>query len=48
MYEYDNPMDMMSGDLGLGLTTGTIAVNRYAAGWIEPDEVAVHQSGYHG
>ena len=45
VYEYDNPMDMMSGDLGLGLTTGTIAVNRYAAGWIEPDEVAVHQAG---
>lgn len=45
VYEYDNPMDMMSGDLALGLDTGTIAANRYAAGWIEPDEVAVHGAG---
>ena len=41
-YEYDNPMDVVSGDLDIGLTTGTITVNRYAAGWIEPDQVAVH------
>ena len=45
VYEYDNPMDMMSGDLSLGLLTGTIASNRYAAGWIEPDEVAIHAAG---
>lgn len=45
VYEYDNPMDMMSGDLSLGLRSGTIAVNRYAAGWIEPDEVAIYEAG---
>ena len=45
VYEYDNPMDMMSGDLALGLRAGTIAVNRYAAGWIKPEEVAIHQPG---
>ena len=45
VYEYDNPMDVMSGGLALGLETGTIAVNRYAAGWIQPDEVVVHEAG---
>ena len=43
--EYDNRMDIMSGRLARGLTTGTIAVNRYAAGWIAPEEVAVHTGG---
>ncbi len=38
-HELDNPMDFMgSGAHG----TGTSAVNRYAAGWIDPSEVAVH------
>lgn len=45
VHEYDNPMDIMSGNIGLGLTTGTIAVNRYAAGWIDPANVAIHQPG---
>lgn len=45
VHEYDNPMDIMSGNIGLGLTTGTIAVNRYAAGWIDPENVAIHQPG---
>ncbi len=45
VYEYDNPMDVMSGALALDLRTGTIAVNRYAAGWILPEEVAVHDPG---
>ena len=40
--EYDNRMDLMSGRDAYGLTTGTIAVNRYAAGWIDPEDVAVH------
>ncbi len=47
--EYDNLMDVMSqvpraeevGDLGL--VAGTPAVNRYAAGWIDPEDVAVHR-----
>lgn len=42
-FEYDNPMDMMSG--ALGLDTGTIAVNRYAAGWLNAVNVAVHPVG---
>ena len=45
VYEGDNPMDAVSGNIALGATTGTIAVNRYAAGWIDPGNVAVHPSG---
>ena len=37
--QYDNLMDLMSGSLRL---VGTPAVNRYAAGWIPPEQVAVH------
>ena len=40
--EYDNPMDIMS---NLGYLGATIAVNRYAAGWIDPADVAVHTGG---
>ncbi|MDE0376134.1 MAG: S-layer homology domain-containing protein [bacterium] len=49
--EYDNPMDIVSGSpqgwelQRNGLVAGTIAVNRYAAGWIEADDVAVHEDG---
>ncbi|MYB43919.1 MAG: hypothetical protein F4X74_03120 [Acidimicrobiia bacterium] len=49
--EYENPMDMISGSLPEwqlgqhGLVAGTIAPNRYAAGWIEPGDVAVHDGG---
>ena len=42
VYEYDNPMDIMSGLRSLG---STIAVNRYAAGWIDPANVAIHPKG---
>lgn len=42
---YDNPMDVMSGETIAGDPIGTIAYNRYAAGWISPTDVAVHQSG---
>ena len=45
IYEYDNPMDIVTGEIGRGLTLGTIAVNRYAAGWIDPEGVAVHERG---
>jgi len=38
-HELDNPMDFMGGGAH---GTGTSAVNRYAAGWIDPSEVAVH------
>ena len=40
--EYTNPMDMMSGSVGW---VGTIAINRYAAGWIDPDDVYVWELG---
>lgn len=39
--EYDNPGDVMSFLDNWPL--GTIAVNRYASGWIHPDEVRVHR-----
>ena len=40
--EYDNPMDLMS---GLGGLSGTVAINRYAAGWIDLTNLAVHPKG---
>jgi hypothetical protein len=36
--EYDNPIDVMSGGFG---AYGTLAINRYAAGWLDPGQVAV-------
>ena len=54
VWQYDNPMDQMSGawadapdESGGGgtLTVGTIAFNRYAAGWIDAGEVAIHRPG---
>ena len=44
--EYDNPIDFMSGNLLVGGGASffpylTMAVNRYAAGWIDPDQVVV-------
>ena len=48
--QYDNAADVMSGNYGIGelgsagtfeLPYGTAAINRYASGWIDPDEVAV-------
>ena len=53
--EYDNVMDQMSGargdrpasanDVPFPLTIGTLAFNRYAAGWIDPADVAIHMPG---
>jgi hypothetical protein len=43
--QYDNPMDMMSGQTVNGLPIGTIAYNRYSAGWIDPSQVEIHRSG---
>ncbi len=42
---YDNPMDLMSGGAIFGAPIGTIAYNRYAAGWIDPSAVRVHTGG---
>lgn len=36
---YDNPMDLMSGGIHTGDPIGTIAYNRYSAGWIAPGNV---------
>ena len=41
----DNPMGMMSTGNSGALHVGTIAVNRYAAGWIAPDQVHVYDGG---
>ena len=41
VYEYDNSMDIMSS----GGLIGTVAINRYAAGWVDPANVAVHPKG---
>jgi len=45
VYEYDNPMDVMSGGSYETLDIGTIAINRYAAGWIGPEHVIFHRGG---
>ena len=42
--EYDNPMDIMSG-APFSLSVGTIAFNRYVAGWIDPEDVIVYEEG---
>jgi hypothetical protein len=39
--EYDNPIDVMSRAGDRTRLMGTLALNRYIAGWIEPDEVVV-------
>ena len=40
---YDNPMELMGeNDSVSGLQIGTIAINRYAAGWMRPEQVAIH------
>lgn len=47
--QYDNPLDVMSGELVRdgdlkGRPQGTLAINRYAAGWIEPAQVSIHST----
>jgi len=48
--EYDNPLDVMSGNLyrkgaPRDRPQGTPAVNAYAAGWLDPSQVVVQTSG---
>ena len=43
--EYDNPMDIMSGGGSTPYPVGMIAPNRYAAGWIPPEQVHVFEGG---
>ena len=45
IYEYDNPMDLMSGGESDVLDIGTIAINRYAAGWFGSQSVIFHRGG---
>jgi len=43
---YDNPMELMGeSDSASGLQIGTVAVNRYAAGWMDPAQVAIYSGG---
>ena len=44
VYEYDNPNDIMSGGSLTTLQVGTIAINRYAAGWTTSG-IAFHRGG---
>ena len=46
-FEYDNPVDNMSGYEVVGEPIGTTGYNRYTAGWIDPDEVALFEGGTH-
>ena len=45
VYQKDNPMDMLSRGGPGGGFVGTIAVNRYAAGWVDPEQVHVYEGG---
>lgn len=51
VWEYDNPIDLMSGNTDSGLfatetdSYATLAFNRYAAGWIDPSDVLVFDGG---
>ncbi|MEX2653942.1 MAG: S-layer homology domain-containing protein [Acidimicrobiia bacterium] len=45
VYEYDNAMDVMSGGDSNDLDIGSLAVNRYAAGWLHPSKVRFHRGG---
>ncbi len=40
--EYDNSTDIMSRGNNVDLSTGTPAINRYAAGWIDPEDVVIY------
>lgn len=50
-WEYDDPMDIMGTPASSSAASaavpqvGTSAINRYAAGWIKPGQVAVHEHG---
>lgn len=45
VYEYDNPMDIQSLARLVDLNVATIALNRYAAGWVDPANVFIHPLG---
>jgi hypothetical protein len=49
--EYDNPIDFMSGNRAASLITradnpyGSLAFNRYRAGWLDPSDVVFYRGG---
>ncbi|MBT8200227.1 MAG: hypothetical protein KJO36_06905 [Acidimicrobiia bacterium] len=44
--DYDNRLDVLSGGTGdRRELIGTLAINRYAAGWIEPSQIRLVQAG---
>ena len=45
IWEYDNLMDVMSNAGAAGAIQGTTAINRYAAGWLSPNQVVFHRGG---
>lgn len=45
IWEYDNPMDVMSGGEMIDLNVGTHALNQYAAGWISAAGAVFHRGG---
>lgn len=45
VYEYDNPMDVMSAGEHEALDIGTVAANRYAAGWLGTQNLIFHRGG---
>lgn len=45
LYEYDNAMDVMSGGDSNALNIGTLALNRYASGWLDSSKVRFHRGG---
>ena len=45
IWEYDNLMDVMSSSGIAAAIQGTTAINRYAAGWIPPNQVMFHRGG---
>jgi len=51
IWEYDNPIDLMSGNTEANLIStetasySTLSFNRYAAGWIDPSDVVVYAGG---
>jgi S-layer family protein len=44
--EYDNPIDVMSGNAGTVEALSTLSYNRYLSGWIDPSDVFVTNGNY--
>ncbi len=45
-FEYDNPIDVMSGNAGTVQALSTLAYNRYLSGWVDPTDVFVTNGNY--